>query len=108
MHGGGVLILSQNLLHLFLGHHGVRADLGACLDMFKEGLVPFSLTAARTSELHQLQYLAHVVMHLDWPHATAAISVCARPVALHPDTILTEEAVACRAFKWERCNNELT
>ena len=108
MHCGSTLILSQNLLHLLRRYHGVGTDPRACLHMLKEGLVPLSLTAARTSELQQFKYLAHVVMHLDWPHATAAISLCAGPAALHPDATFAEEAVACGAFKWVRLHNELT
>ena len=108
MHCGRTLILSQNLLHLLRRYHGVGTDPRACLHMFKEGLVPLSHTAARTIELHQLKYLAHVVMHLGWPHTTTAISVCAGPAALHTDATFAEEAVACGAFKWVRLHNELT
>ena len=76
-------------------------------DVFKEGLVSFSLAATGTREIYELKDLLDATVHLYWCFTASAISLSAGPTALHIDASFTVEAIAVLALEWEWANDEV-
>ena len=70
--------------------------------MVEERLVAFSLVAAGTGEVEQLEDFLNASVHFGGLLSASAVLNSARPLALHLYTIVAVEAVAAGTLEGER------